>query len=75
MKKSAILKDLGDRPYVYFVHSYYMHAEDESDVSAYTDYGVRLAVAAERGNVFATQFHPEKSGDVGMKILKNFTAL
>ena len=75
VKKSAILKDLGDRPYVYFVHSYYMQAEDENDVSAYTDYGVRLAVAAERGNVFATQFHPEKSGDVGMKILKNFTAL
>ena len=75
VKKSAILKGLGDRPYVYFVHSYYMHAEDESDVSAYTDYGVRLAVAAERDNVFATQFHPEKSGDVGMKILKNFTAL
>lgn len=74
-KNSRILKDIGDEPYVYFVHSYYLEPEDEAVVSAYTDYGTRLAVAAERENIFAVQFHPEKSGDTGLKILKNFTEL
>lgn len=74
-KKSKILKDIGDEPFVYFVHSYYIKPDDENDISAYTTYGSRLGVAVERGNVFATQFHPEKSGDTGMKILKNFIAL
>ena len=74
-KKSRILKDIGENPFVYFVHSYYLSAEDESIVSAYTEYGERLDIAVERGNVFAVQFHPEKSGDVGMKILKNFVTL
>ena len=60
---------------MYFVHSYYVEAEDESVVSAYTEYGQRLDIAVEQGNVFATQFHPEKSGDTGMEILKNFIAL
>ena len=72
---SKILKNLGDNPYVYFVHSYYINAENESDVSAYTRYGEKLGIAVERENVFATQFHPEKSGDTGMKILKNFIEL
>lgn len=72
---SRILKDLGESPYVYFVHSYYINADDENDVSAYTDYGERLGIAVESGNVFATQFHPEKSGETGMKILKNFIEL
>lgn len=74
-KNSRILKDIGDEPYVYFVHSYYLEPEDEAVVSAYTDYGTRLAVAAEKENIFAVQFHPEKSGDTGLKILKNFTEL
>lgn len=74
-KESRILNDIGESPFVYFVHSYYLSAEDESIVSAYTEYGERLDIAVERGNVFATQFHPEKSGGVGMKILKNFAAL
>ena len=69
---TRLLKGLGDEPYVYFVHSYYLTTEQEDVVSAYTNYGARLGVAVERGNVFATQFHPEKSGDIGMKILKNF---
>jgi len=73
--ESKILKDLGKNPYVYFVHSYYLQAENEKDVSAYTDYGERLGIAVERENVFATQFHPEKSGKTGMKILKNFVCL
>lgn len=72
--ESKILKGLGEEPYVYFVHSYYINAEEDV-VSAYTEYGQRLDIAAERGNVFALQFHPEKSGGVGMQILKNFLAL
>ena len=74
-KESKILKDLGDEPFVYFVHSYYLEAEDKSVVSAYTEYGQRLDIAVERGNVFATQFHPEKSGKTGLKILTNFVNL
>lgn len=74
-KDSKILRNIGNEPYVYFVHSYYVEAEDESVVSAYTEYGQRLDIAVEQGNVFATQFHPEKSGDTGMEILKNFIAL
>lgn len=74
-KESKILRDLGDNPFVYFVHSYYILPDDENDISAYTAYGARLGVAVERGNVFATQFHPEKSGETGMKILKNFISL
>ncbi|MBQ2677259.1 MAG: imidazole glycerol phosphate synthase subunit HisH [Clostridia bacterium] len=58
--------------YVYFVHSYYLKATDQSDVSANTEYSTTLNVAVSRGNVFATQFHPEKSGKTGLKILKNF---
>lgn len=72
-KKSRILPQ--KKPYVYFVHSYYINAQDKSDVSAYTEYGERLDVAVERGNVFATQFHPEKSGEVGLGILKRFLDL
>ena len=74
-KDSRILKDIGEEPYVYFVHSYYLETPDTEVVSAYTEYGARLGIAVEDGNVFATQFHPEKSGDVGMKILENFISL
>jgi glutamine amidotransferase len=75
VKESKILKNIGEKPFVYFVHSYYLNAEDEKIVSAYTEYGEKLGIAIEDGNVFATQFHPEKSGDTGMQILKNFIAL
>ncbi len=61
--------------YVYFVHSYYLQAEDEKIVSASAEYGVHIHAAVERGNVFACQFHPEKSGDIGLKILSNFMSL
>lgn len=74
-KQSRILKGLGDNPYMYFVHSYYIQPSDEGVVSAYTDYGARIAIAVEEGNVFATQFHPEKSGEAGLKILENFLKL
>ncbi len=75
VKDSRILKGIGDEPYVYFVHSYYIKPEDKEIVSAYTEYGARLAIAVEKDNVFAAQFHPEKSGDIGMTILKNFVSL
>lgn len=58
--------------YVYFVHSYYLQAADERIVTATTEYGVTIHAAVEKGNVFACQFHPEKSADMGMGILKNF---
>lgn len=74
-KKSKILTGLGKEPFVYFVHSYYLEANDNSVVSAYTEYGARLSIAVEKNNIFATQFHPEKSGKTGLKILSNFAKL
>ena len=72
-KPSSWLFDgMGEEPYVYFVHSYYAVPEDESIISAYTEYGERLSIAIEKDNVAAVQFHPEKSSDIGMRILKNF---
>lgn len=58
--------------YVYFVHSYYLQASDERIVTATTEYGTRIHASVEKGNVFACQFHPEKSSAVGLKILENF---
>lgn len=73
--KSRILCGIEEGSYVYFVHSYYLQAAREEDVAATTDYTVKIHAAAERGNVFATQFHPEKSGEVGLRILKNFLSI
>ncbi len=70
-KPSALFEGCGGE-YVYFVHSYYVRADDRYLVAAVTDYGVAMDVAVERENIFATQFHPEKSGHIGMKILHNF---
>ena len=64
-----------DNSFVYFVHSYYIQPEDKSIVSASAEYGTKLDVAVESGNVFAAQFHPEKSGEEGMKILRKFVGL
>lgn len=61
--------------YVYFVHSYYLQAEDPEDVAAATEYITHIHASVEHGNTFACQFHPEKSGDIGLKILKNFCNL
>lgn len=72
---SRIFKGMPDTPYVYFVHSYYLKAESEEDVAASTEYIVHIHAAVEHGNIFACQFHPEKSGDTGLKILKNFCEL
>ena len=72
---SSLLKGIEEGAYVYFVHSYYLQAENEADVSATTDYVVNIHAAAEHDNIFATQFHPEKSGEIGLQILKNFIEL
>ena len=61
--------------YVYFVHSYYVKAKEEEIVAASTEYSTHIHAAVERGNVFGCQFHPEKSGEIGLHILKNFIAL
>ncbi len=61
--------------YVYFVHSYYLKAEDPAIVAATTEYSTHIHAAVEAGNVFACQFHPEKSSEVGLRILKNFISL
>ncbi len=66
---------LEEHPYVYFVHSYYLKATEESIVKATTDYSVRIHASVEQGNIFACQFHPEKSGSVGLQILKNFAEI
>ena len=70
-----LFQGLKENDYVYFVHSYYLKAEDESIVKATTNYSVNIHASVEKDNVFACQFHPEKSSDVGLKILKNFVEL
>ena len=74
-REGRLFKGLGEHPYVYFVHSYYLKAEDESIVTATTEYSTLIHASVESGNVFACQFHPEKSSDVGIQILKNFVEL
>ena len=69
---SYLLNNIPDDSYMYFVHSYYLEAADKGIVSAVTHYGVEIHAAVEKDNVFAVQFHPEKSGDMGLRILKNF---
>ena len=64
-----------DQSYVYFVHSYYLKATDESIVKAVTQYSTTIHASVEKDNVFACQFHPEKSSTVGLQILKNFTEI
>ncbi|PHV71019.1 imidazole glycerol phosphate synthase subunit HisH [Sporanaerobium hydrogeniformans] len=74
LKNAPLFEGLKEGDSVYFVHSYYL--ETMADVvSATTDYGTTIAVAAQKDNIFATQFHPEKSGTVGLHILKNFGGL
>jgi glutamine amidotransferase len=66
-----ILNNIGN-DYVYFVHSYYVKPENENIIAATTDYGTDITAAVCKDNVFATQFHPEKSGEIGLNILRNF---
>jgi glutamine amidotransferase len=72
---SKLFKNVPDQPYVYFVHSYYLKAENEAEVAATTYYSTLIDASVEKDNIFACQFHPEKSGEVGLQILKNFAAL
>ena len=73
--ETRLFSGLGEEPYVSFVHSYYLEAADPEIVAASADYGVVIHAAVETGNVFACQFHPEKSSDTGLQILKNFIGL
>ncbi len=73
-KRAPLFEGLGEKPYVYFVHSYHLKTEEDV-VSATTFYGEEIQVAVQHNNIFALQFHPEKSGDCGLKILENFSAL
>lgn len=72
--QEPIFKGLTKEPYVYFVHSYYLET-DAPIVSATTIYGKEIQIAAQKDNIFALQFHPEKSGNIGLKILDNFGGL
>ena len=74
-KPSPLFKGLPEEPYVYFVHSYACKAADPADVLAVTDYGVPFHAAVQRGRILGFQFPPEKSGDVGQKLLANFVEM
>ena len=67
-----LFDQVSEQSYVYFVHSYYLKAGEEEIVKASTEYGVHIHASVEKGNVFACQFHPEKSSEVGLRILSNF---
>lgn len=74
-QKNGIFKGIEGEPYVYFVHSFYLKAQDKDIVAATTQYGVEIDAAVQKSNIIATQFHPEKSGEVGLKMLKNFVEM
>ena len=73
--QGRLFANLPEEPYVYFVHSYYLRAADEGIVTATTEYSTHIHASVEKDNVFACQFHPEKSSDVGIQILKNFVEI
>lgn len=72
---AALFAGVKDDSFAYFVHSFYLDAADKNDVSATAEYGITLDVSVEHGKIFGCQFHPEKSADIGLKILKNFSEL
>lgn len=67
-----LFEGIENNPYVYFVHSYYLKAKDENIVKATTEYNVNIHASVEKDNIFACQYHPEKSSDIGLKMLENF---
>jgi glutamine amidotransferase len=73
--KGRLFNGINEDAYVYFVHSYYLQAEEPEIVTATTDYATLIHASVEKGNVFACQFHPEKSSEVGMTILRNFLSI
>ena len=70
-----LFENLNGNPFVYFVHSYYLKAREESIVKATIEYSIHIHASVEKDNIFACQFHPEKSGTVGLQILSNFAKL
>lgn len=72
---AKLFQGIEQNAYVYFVHSYYLKASNQEDVAATTEYCTKIHASVEHGNVFACQFHPEKSGEVGLQILKNFASI
>ena len=72
---ASLFQGIEGHPYVYFVHSYYLSAKREEDVAATTFYSTKIHASVEHDNIFACQFHPEKSSEVGLKILDNFIHL
>ena len=74
-KENRLFQGIEEDSYVYFVHSYYLKAGNIDDVAATTEYGTLIHAAVEHGNIFACQFHPEKSSEVGLHILKNFITI
>ena len=72
---ARLFKGVPDQSYVYFVHSYYLKADDENIVAATSEYAAHVHASIEKDNIFACQFHPEKSGEIGLKILENFANL
>lgn len=73
--QSRLFQGLQEDSYVYFVHSFYLCAGDETAVAATTEYGTLIHAAVEKGNLFACQFHPEKSSEAGLQILRNFVGV
>ena len=71
-KESKIFKDIINKFHMYFVHSYEFIPEDKSVISATTDYSSKIVCAVEKENLFGTQFHPEKSDKIGLKLIENF---
>lgn len=75
MNDGRLFKGIDENAYVYFVHSYYLRARDEEIVRAATEYSTVIHASVEKNNVFACQFHPEKSGSIGLRILENFVSV
>jgi glutamine amidotransferase len=74
-RRPALFEGIDDGSNVYFVHSYYVKPDDSSVIASTTDYGMEFCSSVWQDNVVATQFHPEKSQEVGLRILKNFAAM
>lgn len=74
-ENATLFKGISENAYVYFVHSYYLEAENADEVAATTEYATHIHASVEKDNIFACQFHPEKSSTVGLKILENFVNL
>lgn len=74
VKEAPIFEGISNGAYAYFVHSYHMEGPEQI-ISAYTTYGKKIGIAVQRGNIYGLQFHPEKSGEVGLAMLKNFASL